>query len=124
MSDTNSQNFSSSMTVIPANINGITASKASMLSARCKKEHCHCLCPQDTHRVPHLARPKTIRITLIAERLHIKYFRTILIGSDMKVKSLFVWEKDNVELISIEMNRLVVHSVYRPQNGRFVPPAS
>ena len=87
------------------------------------KEHCHCLCLKETHRAPHLARPKIPGMTLIAERPHIKYGSAILIRSDLKVKGVSAWEKDNVELISIEMPGVVVHSVYKPPNEKLVIPA-
>ena len=39
------------------------------------------------------------------------------------MKGVYVWEQDNVELISIEMPGVVVHSVYKPPNEKFVLPA-
>ena len=123
MSAVNSQSLSTALTVISANIEGLTSSKASMLSDMCKREHSHCLCLQKTHSTQHLARPKIPGMTLIAERPHIKYGSAILIRSDMKVKGVSVWEQDNVELISIEMPGVVVHSVYKPPNEKFVLPA-
>ena len=65
------------------------------------------LSPRDSH----LARPKITGMTLIAERHHSKYGSAILIRSEMKVKGVSVWDQDNVELISIEMPGIVVHSV-------------
>ena len=59
-------------------------------------------------------------MTLIAERPHIKYCSAILIRSNMKVKGVSVWEQHNVELISIEMLGVVVHSVYKAPNEKFV----
>ena len=44
----------------------------------------------------------------------------LIIGPYTKVS---VWEEDNVELISIEMPVVVVHSVYKPPNQKFVLPA-
>ena len=41
MSDANSQDLFTTMTVISANIEGLTASKAFMLSEICKRENCH-----------------------------------------------------------------------------------
>ena len=70
----------------------------------------------------HLASPKIHGMTVIAERPHIKYGSAILIRSDLKVKGVSVWEQDNVELISIEMPGVVVHSVYKPPNEKFVLP--
>ena len=42
---------------------------------------------------------------------------------DLRVKSVSVWEQDNVELISIEMPGVGVHAVYKPPNEKFVLPA-
>ena len=82
MSTVNNQSLSTALAVILANIEGLTASKAS-ISEMCKSEHCHCLCLKETHIVPHLARPKLPGITLITERPHIKYGSAILIRSDL-----------------------------------------
>ena len=101
MTDANSQDLSM------ANIEGLKASKASMLSEMCKREQCYCLCLQETHIAPHLERPKIIGIAFIAEGPYIKYGSTILIRSNLKVKSVFVWEQDNFELVSIEMPGVV-----------------
>ena len=103
------------MTVISANIEGLTEMR--------KREHCHCLCLQETHRAPHLARPKITGITLIVERPHIKFGRAILIISDLKVEGVSVWEQDNVEHISIEMSGVIVPSVYTSPNEKFGLPA-
>ena len=65
--DAKSQDLSTKMTVISANIEGLTATTASMLSYMCKGEHCHCLCLQETHRAPHLVRPQITGMTLIDE---------------------------------------------------------
>ena len=54
MSTVNSQSLSTALILISANIEGLTASKESMLSEMCKREHWHCLCLQETHRAPHL----------------------------------------------------------------------
>ena len=94
-----------------------------MLSEMCKRENCHCLCLQEIHRAPHLARQKITGMTLIAERSHIKYGSAILLRSDLKVKNLSVWDQDNVELISIEMPVVVVYSVNKPPNENCELPA-
>ena len=112
MSDANTQDLSTVMTVISANIEGLTE--------MFKREHCHCLGLQEIPRAPYQARPKLTGMTLIAERPHIKYGSAILIRSDLKMKGVSVWEQDNVELISIEMPGVVVQSAYKPPNEKFV----
>ena len=91
-----------------------------MLSEMWKREYGQCLCRQETHRAPHFAKPKITGITLVAERSYIKYGSAIFIRSDLKVNGVYVWEQDNVELISIEMPGVVVHSMYKPPNKKFV----
>ena len=122
MPATNSQNLSTAMTVISANIEGLTAAKASILSDMCKRECCHCLCLQESHRATHLSRPKIAGMTLVAERPHNKYGSAILIRDDLKVKSVSVSDVGDVDLITIEMPGVIVHSVYKPPNEKFVLP--
>ena len=63
MPTTSSQSLSSALTAISANIEGLSAVKASMLSDLCKEQHCHCLCLQETHRGERKARPRIPEIT-------------------------------------------------------------
>ena len=123
MSAANSQNLSTAMTVISANIEGLSAIKASLLSEMCKRERCHCLCLQETHRATNLPRPKIAGMSLVAECPHNKHGSAILIRDDLKVKSISVCEDGNVELVTIVMPGVVVHSVYKPPNEQFVLPA-
>ena len=97
MFDANNQDLSTAMSIISAKTEGLPTSKASMPSEMCKREHCHCLCLQETHRAPHLVRPNKAGMTLISERPHIKYGSAILIRNDLKVKSLYVWEHNIVD---------------------------
>ena len=68
---------------------------------------------QETYRALYLAIPKITGMTLIAEQTNIKYGSAIITRIDLKVKSLSVREKDNGELISIEMPGVVIHFVYK-----------
>ena len=95
MTAENSQNLSTALTVISANIEGLTASKASILSEICKKECGHCLCLQETHLPTNLSRPKIAGMSLVDERPHSKYGSAILIRDDLKVENVYV------ELITI-----------------------
>ena len=110
MSGPNSHDLSTAMTVVSANMEGLTTSNAPMLS-------------EMWERAPHLARLKITGVTLVAERSHIKYGSAILTRSDLKMKDVSAWEQDNIEPISIEMHVVVLHSVYKPQNEKFVLPA-
>ena len=65
MSTVTSQVCSETLIVIYAKIEGLSANKASRLSELCKREHCHCLCLQETHRVSDYTRPKVVVMTLV-----------------------------------------------------------
>ena len=68
MSTTSSQSISSALTVTSANIEGLSAVKASMLSDLCKEQHCH-----RGHRGERKARPIIPGMTLVTKRPHDKY---------------------------------------------------
>ena len=122
MSTTSSHILSSALTVISANIEGLSALKASMLSDLCKEQHCHCLCLQETHSGERKPRPKIPGMTHVAERPHDKYGGAIFIRDDLKVKSISVTAANHVEVITAELPDLAVHSVYKPPGEQFVLP--
>ena len=95
------------LTVISANIEGLTAVKSFILSEMCKRECCHCLCFQETHRSTNLPRPKIAGMSLVVERPHNKYGSAILIRNDLKVK------KTNER----GTNGYSLHAVGVPQSG-------
>ena len=117
------QSVSTALTVIPANIEGLTASKASILSEMCKRERCHCLGLQETHRPTNISRSKIAGMSLVAERPHNNYGSAILIRDDLKVNNVYERVQGTVELITIVMSGVVVHSVYKPTNDQFALPA-
>ena len=89
----------------------------------CKRECCHCLCLQETHRSTNLPRPKIAGMSLVVERPQSKYGSAILIRNDLKVKKIYERVRGTVELITIVMPGVVVHSVYKPPNDPFELPA-
>ena len=123
MSAVTSQSLSTALTVISANIEGLTAAKASILSEMCKREWCHCLCLQETHRSINLPRPKIAGMSLIVEHPHNKYGNDILIRNDLKVKKIYERVQGTVEIITIMMPGVVIHSMYKPPNDPFELPA-
>ena len=84
MSTPNSQGLHTALTVIAANIEGLTAVKASMLSVICKDKQCQCLCLQETHRSQTQAGPRIHEMSLEAERPHNKYGSAVFIRDDLK----------------------------------------
>ena len=62
-------------------------------------------------------------MSLVVERPHSKYGSAILIRNDLKVKKIYERVQGTVELITIVMPGVVVHSVYKPPNDPFELPA-
>ena len=123
MAAVTSQSLSTALTVISANIEGLTAVKVSIHSEMCKRECCHCLCLQETHRSTNLPRPKIARMSIVVERPHNKYGSAILIRNDLKVKKIYESVQGTVEIITIVMSGVVVHYVYKSPNDLFELPA-
>ena len=113
------QSPSVAMPVIFANVDGLTASKASILSVMCKEQHCHFLCLQETHRSKDQARPNIPGISLVDECPHNKHDSSVFIRDGLKVNNISVCEEDNVELITVELRGVVVHSMYKPPPEAF-----
>ena len=94
-----------------------------MLSVMCKRECCNCLCLHETHRSTNLPRPKIAGMLLVVERPHNKYGSAILIRNDLKVKKSYERVQGTVEIITIVMPGVLVHSVYKPPNDPLELPA-
>ena len=108
--------------VLSANIEGLSAVKASMLSDVCNEQHCHCLCFQETHRGARNVRRRISGMTLLSERPHDKYGSAIFIRDDLKLKSIYVTATNHVEVITAQLPDVVVHFVYKPPSEQFVLP--
>ena len=93
-----------------------------MISDLCKKQYCHCLCLQETHRGAIKSRLRITGMTLLAECPHDKYGSAILIRDDLKVKSISATAVNHVEMITTRLPDVVVHSVYKPPIEQFVVP--
>ena len=111
------------MTVISANVEGLTAIKAFILSVMCKEQYCHCLCLQETHRSKDQAMPRIPGMALVAERPHNKHDSSVFIRDGLNVNNISVSEEENVELITVELPGVVVHSMYKQPPEPFWLPA-
>ena len=101
MSAIHSQSSSDALIVISANIEGLTANKASILSELCQDRHDHCLCLQETHREKDQARQIIPGMALVAERPHNKHGSSVFVRVGLKVNRISVCEEDNVEFITV-----------------------
>ena len=101
------QSPSGAMTVISANVEGLSANKASILSEVCKIQHYRCLCLQETHRAKDQAMPKIPGMTLV-QRPHNKHGSSVFVRDGLKVNSISVCEEENVEFVTVELPGVVV----------------
>ena len=85
MSVVNSQSHSTALTVISANIEGLTASKTSILSDMCKRERFF----QGAHKPTILSSPNIAGLSQVDKRPYTKYGSAILIKDDLKVESVY-----------------------------------
>ena len=58
-------------------------------------------------------------MSLVIEHLHNKYGSAILIRDDLKVDNVYERLQGTVELITVVMSGVVVHSVYKPPKEQF-----
>ena len=108
--------------MIFANIEGLLAVKAAMITDLCKEQYGHCLCLQETHRGAIKARPRIPGMTLVAEHPHDRYGSATFIRDDLKVNSISATAVNHVEMITTRLPDVVVHSVYKPPSEQFVLP--
>ena len=123
MSAVHSQSPSVAMTIISANVEGLTASKSSILSVICKDQHCHCLCLQETHRSKNQARPGCSGMALVAKSPHNKHGISVFIIDGLKVNNISVCVEEIVEFITVKLPGVVVHTMYKPPTEPFRLPA-
>ena len=122
MSRPNRQGLPTALTVISANIEGLTDVNASILSVMCKDKHGQCLCHQETHRSQTQAMPRIPEMSRVAERPHNKYGSAVFKRDYLKVKVIFICKEDDVELITIEQCNAIIQSAYKPPNKQFLLP--
>ena len=97
MSVVHSHACSDVLIVISPNIEDLSANKASILSERCKKEHCH-------FGSSDYAMARIANMTLVAESLHNKYGSAVFIKKDLKVNGIYVCKQGTLKLITVEIH--------------------
>ena len=81
------------------------------------------LCLQETHRSKDKARPWIPGMELVAERPHKKHGSSVFIRDGLKVNNISVCGEGNVELITVKLSGVIVHSMYTPPPEPFRLPA-
>ena len=76
-----------------------SANKECRLSEVCKREHCHCLSPHETHRSSDYTRPNIAIMTIVVESPHNKHGGNVFVRKDLKINIISVDMQGIVELI-------------------------
>jgi len=85
-----------------------------------KEQDCEILLLQETNRGEDQNRPKINGMTLIIERPHNKYGSAIFLKSNIAVKSASKSETNNIEILTVDLGKCSITSIYNPPNENFV----
>ncbi|KAF0693108.1 anaphase-promoting complex subunit 1-like, partial [Aphis craccivora] len=107
------------LTIASCNIDGINSNKEELLADLCKKNSCDVLCVQETHRSEDMNNPRINGMKLVAIRPHRKYGSAIFVRSSIDVTTSQITEIDDIEILTIEVGKCTVTSIYKPSNSTF-----
>ena len=102
------------------NIEGMTAAKKRLLTEMCADQKCDDLCIQKTHMGQKGLRPRIRGMCLAAKYLMNNTEVLILVRNNYNIwNSTSTSIRNNTEIIQVQLNNLMVMSVYKPPNERF-----
>lgn len=101
------------------NIEGFSASKGQLLATLCADYICDILCIQETHRDMASSRPKIPGMISIGEIPNKQYGSAIFSKPGLIIESSEHSNTENIEIITIEVKRCTVISIYKPPNIDF-----
>jgi len=107
------------LTIASCNIEGINSNKEELLAELCKENSCDVLCVQETHRNEDMNNPRINGMKLVAIRPHRKYGSAIFVRSSIDVTTSQITEIDDIEILTIEVGKCTVTSIYKPPNSTF-----
>lgn len=102
------------LTIASCNIEGINSNKEELLADSCKENSCYIICVQETHRSGEINNPRINGIKLVAICPHRKYGSAIFLGTLIYVTSSQITEIDDIEILTIEVWKCTVTSIYKP----------
>ncbi|KAE9524319.1 hypothetical protein AGLY_015358 [Aphis glycines] len=105
--------------IASCNIEGINSNKEELLAELCKENSFDVLCVQETHRNEGMNNPRINGMKLVAIRPHWKYGSAIFVRSSIDVTTSQITEIDDIEILTIEVGKCTVTSIYKPPNSTF-----
>ena len=85
------------LTIISANVEGLTSSKEELFANICKDHHCDVLCLQETHCGTTHKRPKIDCMTPAVERPHAKHGSAMFVKTGNTIESTSVIDDNDVK---------------------------
>lgn len=110
----NNRQRSEPLTIISFNVEGLSQNKEDLISMLCKENSCDVLSLQETHRGKNQKRPKIQGMQLVQEIQHEQYGSAMFVNQQIKINKIEAKSQNNIELITADLGKLVVTSVYKP----------
>ena len=107
------------LTVLSANVEGISKMKEELISNLCKETDCDVLCLQETHRGHDNIRPHISGMKLAVERPHEQYGSAMFVKPNTVIEATNKSDESNIEILSIELSGITVYSIYKPPGSPF-----
>ena len=107
------------LTVLSANVEGLSMVKEELLTNLCKETNCDVLCLQETHRGRKNNRPQINGMKLAIERPHEQYGSAVFVKPSAVIETTSKSDDNNIEILEVELSGVTVTSVYKPPGSPF-----
>ena len=107
------------LTIISANVEGLSSSKEESFANICKDHHSDVLYLQETHRQTTHKRPKIRGMTPAVECLHAKHGSATFVKTGTIIESTSTIDDNDVEVLEVKLKGVAVTSVYKPAGNAF-----
>jgi len=108
------------LTIMSINIEGISPNKEEILAELCRAHSCDVICLKEIHRDKDMKTPRINGMKLAALRPHRKYDSAIFVKPNIQVTSSETTETNDIKVLTVDLGKYSVTSVYKPPSSTFV----